>query len=73
MIEEYKMEKTWFDTFTKNAALEKHAVSLIMAMDEKRKADSEYDAQVKANYDRMNQHYVDTVRMLLNLKPNTKV
>ena len=63
------MEKTWFDTFTKNAALEKHAVSLIAAMDEVQKA----KAESKANYDRMNQHYVDTVRMLLNLKPNTNV
>jgi len=68
-----EMEKAWLDTFTRNAAFVKHSATLIAAMDEKLKDDSDYDAETQRIVKERRMSYCNTIRMLLNLKPNTNV
>ena len=65
-------EKTWLDTFWKNKAFENNAMDMIVAMDEKR-IDDEADLQAaKEAKRRADQSYVNTISMLLNLKPGNR-
>ena len=65
-------QKSWLDTFVNNKAFETHAMDMIVAMNEKRiddAADLEAAKEAKRRFD---ESYVNTVAMLLNLKPGAK-
>jgi len=64
-------EKTWLDTFVKNKAFETHAMSMIVAMNEKRIDDAADLEAAKEAKRRSDESYVNTVAMLLNLKPGS--
>ena len=65
-------QRTFLDTFWKNSAFETHAVDMIAAMAEK-KADDKAEEERLIEHKRMNdQAYVNTLTMLLNLKPGDK-
>ena len=65
-------QRSWLDTFTHNAAFEKHAITMIHAMSEKRKDDKADEEAAKEARRRANESYVNTIEMLLNLKPGDK-
>ena len=67
------MEKAWLDIFTRNAAFVKHSATLIAAMDEKLKDDSDYDAETQRIAKAQRESYCNVIKMLLDLKPNTNV
>jgi hypothetical protein len=65
-------QRTFLDTFWKNAAFETHAVTMIAAMAEK-KADDKAAEQRSIEQKRKNdESYVNTVAMLLNIKLGDK-
>ena len=65
-------QNTWLDTFWKNKAFENNAMDMIVAMNEKR-IDDEADLQAaKEAKRRADQSYVNTISMLLNLKPGNR-
>ena len=65
-------QRTFLDTFWKNAAFETHAVNMIAAMAEKRADDKAEEEMLKEHKRRNDESYVNTVTMLLNLKPGDK-
>ena len=64
--------RNWLDTFVKNKAFETHAMTMIVAMNEKRLNDAADLAAAKEAKRRSDESYVNTVAMLLNLKPGAK-
>ena len=65
-------ERTWLDTFVKNKAFETHAMNMIVAMHEKRVDDKAEEERLRELKRRADESYVNTVAMLLNLKPGAK-
>ena len=65
-------ERTWLDTFVKNKAFETHAMNMIVAMHEKRVDDKAEEERLRELKRRADESYVNTVSMLLNLKPGAK-
>lgn len=64
--------RNWLDTFVKNKAFETHAMTMIVAMNEKRLNDAADLAAAKEAKRRSDESYVNVVSMLLNLKPGDK-
>lgn len=60
-------QKGWLDTFWKNKAFSDHAMTMIVSMDEKRKADKADEEASKEAKRRADESYVNTVAMLLGL------
>ena len=65
-------QSTWLDTFWKNKAFENNAMNMIVAMNEKRKDDAADLEASKEAKRRADESYVNTISMLLNLKPGNR-